>query len=186
VKRLSDPAAWPVDLIAAEKGGVITNFPDLPNGLSQSEARDETLAQAEALLDEMILGSEWRVRRPTAPLPAERAAGCGSAGLDCCEVRGLSRNARRRPEQAPTVGAAWLAALASHPPVRRPPRLAPRPNPGGPARARTAPRGDEHGRLSSGKGSRGRVFRNMLGKDYATSNSNPPRRGVIPRRSLTG
>jgi len=52
VKRVSDAAAWPVDLIAAEEGGFIVNFPDLPNGWSQGETRDEALAQAEDLLDE--------------------------------------------------------------------------------------------------------------------------------------
>jgi len=35
---------------------VIANFPDLPNGWSQGETRDEALAQAEDLLVEMILG----------------------------------------------------------------------------------------------------------------------------------
>jgi len=33
------------------------NFPDLPNGWSQGETRDEALAQADDLLDEMLLGS---------------------------------------------------------------------------------------------------------------------------------
>jgi antitoxin HicB len=56
VKRVSGPAAWPVDLIPAEEGGFIVNFPDLPNGWSQGETREEALAQAEDLLDEMILG----------------------------------------------------------------------------------------------------------------------------------
>jgi predicted RNase H-like HicB family nuclease len=32
VKRVSDPAARRVDLILAEEGGFIVNFPDLPNG----------------------------------------------------------------------------------------------------------------------------------------------------------
>jgi antitoxin HicB len=56
VKRMSDRAAWPVDLIPAEEGGFIVNFPDLPNGWSQGETRDEALTQAEDLLDEIILG----------------------------------------------------------------------------------------------------------------------------------
>jgi antitoxin HicB len=56
MKRISGPAAWPIDLIAAEEGGFIVNFPDLPNGWSQGETRDAALAQAEDLLDEMILG----------------------------------------------------------------------------------------------------------------------------------
>jgi antitoxin HicB len=56
VKRVSDRAAWPVDLIPAEEGGFIVNFPDLPNGWSQGETRDEAIAQAEDLLDEIILG----------------------------------------------------------------------------------------------------------------------------------
>ena len=56
MKRLSHPAAWPVDLTPAEEGGFIVNFPDLSNGWSQGETRHEALAQAEDLLDEMILG----------------------------------------------------------------------------------------------------------------------------------
>jgi antitoxin HicB len=53
---MSDAAAWPVDLIAAEEGGIIVNFPDLPNGWSQGETHEEALAHAEDLLEEMILG----------------------------------------------------------------------------------------------------------------------------------
>jgi predicted RNase H-like HicB family nuclease len=45
-----------VDLIPAEEGRLIANFPDLPNEWSQGETRDEALAQAEDLLDEMVLG----------------------------------------------------------------------------------------------------------------------------------
>jgi hypothetical protein len=41
VKRVSDAAAWPVDLIPAEEGGFIVNFPDLPNGWSQGETCDK-------------------------------------------------------------------------------------------------------------------------------------------------
>jgi antitoxin HicB len=47
---------WPVDLIPDEEGGFIVNFPDLPNGWSQGETREEALARAEDLLEEMILG----------------------------------------------------------------------------------------------------------------------------------
>src|SRR3954453_8841051 len=47
---------WPVDLILAEEGGYIVNFPDLPNGWSQGETREEALARAADLLEEMILG----------------------------------------------------------------------------------------------------------------------------------
>jgi antitoxin HicB len=49
-------AAWPVDLITAEEGGYIVNFPDMPNGWSQGEDRAEALAQAEDLLEEIVLG----------------------------------------------------------------------------------------------------------------------------------
>ena len=48
----------------------IVNFPDLPNGRSQGETRDESLAPAEDLLDEMILGGMARnedVPRPSPP-----------------------------------------------------------------------------------------------------------------------
>jgi len=70
VKRVSDAAAWPVDLIAAEEVRFIVNFPDLPNGWSQGETRDEALARAEDLLDEMILGRMAHnedVPRPSPP-----------------------------------------------------------------------------------------------------------------------
>jgi predicted RNase H-like HicB family nuclease len=36
-------------LIPAQEGGFIVNFPNLPNGWSQGEDRDEALAQAEDL-----------------------------------------------------------------------------------------------------------------------------------------
>jgi antitoxin HicB len=84
MKRVSGPAAWPVELIAAKEGGFIVNFPDLPNGGSQGETREEAFAQAADLLDEMILGrmahSEDVPRpslakgRPVAALPALTAA----------------------------------------------------------------------------------------------------------------
>ena len=48
--------SWPVDLIAAEEGGFIVNFPDLPNGWSQGETRAEALANAGDLLEEIVLG----------------------------------------------------------------------------------------------------------------------------------
>ena len=35
--------------IRAQQGGFIVNFPNLPNGWSQGENRDEALAQAEDL-----------------------------------------------------------------------------------------------------------------------------------------
>jgi antitoxin HicB len=86
VKRVSDAAAWPVDLTPAEEGGFIVNFPDLPNGWSQGETRDEALARAEDLLDEMILGRMAHnedIPRPSPPkgrsvvaLPALTAAKC--------------------------------------------------------------------------------------------------------------
>jgi len=84
VKQISGPAAWPIDLIPAEEGGLIVNFPDLPNGWSQGETRGEALAQAEDLLDEMILGKmahnedvprpSSRKGRPVVALPALTAA----------------------------------------------------------------------------------------------------------------
>jgi antitoxin HicB len=48
--------AWPVTLDPAEKGGFVVNFPDLPRGWSQGETQEEALAQAEDLLEEMVLG----------------------------------------------------------------------------------------------------------------------------------
>jgi antitoxin HicB len=75
---------WPVDLIPAQEGGYIVNFPDLPNGWSQGETQAEALAQAEDLLEEMILGMMAHNEevplpspargRPTVSLPALTAA----------------------------------------------------------------------------------------------------------------
>lgn len=71
MKRVSDPAAWPVDLVAAEEGGFIVNFPDLPNGWSQGETRDEAVARAEDLLDQMILGRMAHNEDVPRPSPAK-------------------------------------------------------------------------------------------------------------------
>lgn len=75
---------WPVDLIPAEEGGYIVNFPDMSNGWSQGEDRPEALAQAEDLLEEMVLGRmacgeevsfpSAAEGRPTVTLPALTAA----------------------------------------------------------------------------------------------------------------
>jgi antitoxin HicB len=70
LNRVSDPEAWPVDLTPAEEGGLIVNFPDLPNGWSQGETRDEALAQAEDLLEEMILGRMAQNEEVPRPSPA--------------------------------------------------------------------------------------------------------------------
>ena len=77
-------SAWPVDLIPAEEGGYIVNFPDAPNGWSQGEDRDEALVQAEDLLEEIVLGMMAHSEdvplpspakgRPTVALPALTAA----------------------------------------------------------------------------------------------------------------
>src|SRR6266446_9711178 len=70
MKRTIAVPGWHVDLIPAEEGGFIVNFPDLPNGWSQGETRDEALAQAEDLLDEVILGRMAHnedVPRPSPP-----------------------------------------------------------------------------------------------------------------------
>jgi antitoxin HicB len=71
VKRVSDPAAWPADLVPTEEGGFIVTFPDLPNGWSQGETRDEALAQAEDLRDEMILGRMAHNEDVPRPSPAK-------------------------------------------------------------------------------------------------------------------
>ena len=62
---------WPVDLIPAEEGGYIVNFPDLSNGWSQGETRARALAQAEDLLEEMILGMMAHNEEVPAPSPAQ-------------------------------------------------------------------------------------------------------------------
>jgi antitoxin HicB len=64
-------SAWPVDLIPAEEGGYIVNFPDSPNGWSQGEDRAEALAQAEDLLEEMVLG--MMAHSEDVPLPSAAA-----------------------------------------------------------------------------------------------------------------
>jgi antitoxin HicB len=63
-----DRAAWPVDVTSAEEGGFVVNFPDLPNGWSQGETHAEALAQAEDLLEEMILG--MMAHNEDVPLPS--------------------------------------------------------------------------------------------------------------------
>ena len=82
--RATAASAWPVDLIPAEEGGYIVNFPDSPNGWSQGEDRAEALTQAEDLLEEMVLGMMAHGEdvpvpspakgRPTVALPALTAA----------------------------------------------------------------------------------------------------------------
>jgi len=77
-------SVWPVDLIPAEEGGYIVNFPDAPYGWSQGEDRAEALVQAEDLLEEMVLGMMAHSEdvplpspakgRPTVALPALTAA----------------------------------------------------------------------------------------------------------------
>lgn len=84
MKRASAAAAWPVDLIPAEEGGYIVNFPDLPNGWSQGKDSAEALVQAEDLLEEIVLGRMAHGEavpapstargRPTVALPALTAA----------------------------------------------------------------------------------------------------------------
>ena len=76
MKQISGPAAWPIDLIPAEEGGLIVNFPDLPNGWSQGETRGEALAQAEDLLDEMILGRMAHNEDVPRPSPRKGARSC--------------------------------------------------------------------------------------------------------------
>ncbi|HJU18512.1 MAG TPA: helix-turn-helix domain-containing protein [Stellaceae bacterium] len=62
---------WPVDLIPAEEGGYIVNFPDLPHGWGQGETRAEALVQAEDLLEEMILGMMAHNEEGPSPSPAQ-------------------------------------------------------------------------------------------------------------------
>jgi antitoxin HicB len=82
--KAANGSDWPVDLIPAEDGGYIVNFPDLPNGWSQGDDRAEALAQAEDLLEEIVLGRmaygediplpSAAEGRPTVALPALTAA----------------------------------------------------------------------------------------------------------------
>jgi hypothetical protein len=58
---------WPVDLIPAEEGRFIVNFPDLPSGWSQRETRGEAPVQAGDLLARSV-----RARIGRAP-PRQRA-----------------------------------------------------------------------------------------------------------------
>jgi antitoxin HicB len=84
MKRATAGSIWPVDLIPAEERGYIVNFPDSPNGWSQGEDRTEALAQAEDLLEEIVLGMMAYGHdvplpsavegRPTVALPALTAA----------------------------------------------------------------------------------------------------------------
>jgi antitoxin HicB len=94
-------AAWPVDLIVAEEGGYIVNFPDMPNGWSQGEDQAEALVQAKDLLEEMVLGMiaydeevplpSAACGRPTVALPALTAAKLEA--YRAMRAAGLSKNA---------------------------------------------------------------------------------------------
>jgi antitoxin HicB len=64
--------SWSVDLIPTEEGGFIVNFPDLPNGWSQGETREEALANAADLLEEIILGR--MANNEDVPLPSPPGA----------------------------------------------------------------------------------------------------------------
>jgi antitoxin HicB len=130
-------------LIPAEEGGFIVNFPDLPNGWSQGETRDEALAQAEDLLEEIILGRmahnedvlrpSPRKGRPVVALPALTAAKFEAYRA----MRAAGLNKRRLAERL-----GWQPSQVT-PSVRRSSCFAPRPDRGGPQRSRTAPGGDE-------------------------------------------
>src|SRR5580765_6982452 len=84
MKGTTEATGWPVDLIPAEEGGFIVNFPDMPNGWSQGEDRAEALVQAEDLIEEIVLGRmaygedvplpSAAKGRPTVALPALTAA----------------------------------------------------------------------------------------------------------------
>jgi antitoxin HicB len=69
--RQAAAAGWPVDLIPAEESGFVVNFPDLPEGWSQGETREEAVANAADLLEEMILGLIAHSEPVAAPSPAE-------------------------------------------------------------------------------------------------------------------
>ena len=99
----------------------------------------------------MILGRMAHNEDVPRPSPRKGARSV-FAGFDRGQVRGLSRDARRRAQQAPPGGTARLAAFASDPPVRRSSCFAPRPDRGGTQRSQAAPGGDEHNWLSSTQG----------------------------------
>ena len=70
MKRPLETLAFPVSLEPAEEGGFIVNFPDMPRGWSQGDDRAEALAQAEDLLEEMVLGAMAHDEDVPAPSPA--------------------------------------------------------------------------------------------------------------------
>lgn len=66
------PLAWPVRLDGAEEGGLIVNFPDFGVGVTQSDHREEALAQAADLLETMVANHTaegWDLPEPS---PARR------------------------------------------------------------------------------------------------------------------
>lgn len=65
------PAAWPVNLTEAEEGGLIVNFPDMPQGWSQGETREDALNCAADLLEEMVLGAMAHSEDVPPPSPAD-------------------------------------------------------------------------------------------------------------------
>src|ERR1700726_2804991 len=148
---MSDRAAWPVDLIPAEEGGFIVNFPDLPNGWSQGETRDEALTQAEDLLDEIILGRMAHNEDVPRPSPSKGRPVVALLALTAAKFeayRAMRAAGLNKSQLAERLG--WET-----PPVKRPfcgrppPRLASRPDRGGPPRARAAPGGHERIRVST-------------------------------------
>ena len=64
-------SVWPVELIPAQEGGYIVNFPDSSYGWSQGEDCVEALGQAEDLLEEIVLGMLAHGEDVPLPSPAE-------------------------------------------------------------------------------------------------------------------
>jgi predicted RNase H-like HicB family nuclease len=67
------------------EGGFIVNFPGLAKGWSEGETRDQALAQADDLLDEMILENGAQRRCPP-PVAAKDTARRGSPALTAARL----------------------------------------------------------------------------------------------------
>ncbi len=93
-----DPDAYPVHLEQEEDGGYVVTLPDIGYGATQGDDLAEALAQAEDMLEEIVLGAMAHdedvplaspaLGRPTVALPALTAAkleayrAMRAAGLD--------------------------------------------------------------------------------------------------------
>src|SRR6266851_6222287 len=139
---------YPVRFEREEDGGYVVTLPDIGYGATQGDTLGDALAQAEDLLQEAILGMMAHGEAVPLPSPAKGRPTVALPALTAGQARSLSRDARRRAQQEAARRTPRLAALAGDAVVRRPPRLAARPDRGRPEGARPTPGGEQRSRVS--------------------------------------